>query len=76
MARHRHIVVAAGREHDLVELQGPGLESGGGTSQVKPPGPDELLAVLATQVAWFVALWCAGRLVLSAATRKVVVQGG
>lgn len=38
--------------------------------------PGELLAVLATQVAWFAALWFAGRLMLSAATRKVVVQGG
>ena len=38
--------------------------------------PGELLAVLATQVAWFAALWFGGRLMLSAATRKVVVQGG
>lgn len=36
----------------------------------------DLAAVLALQVAWTVALLAAGRLVLAAATRKVVVQGG
>jgi ABC-2 type transport system permease protein len=36
----------------------------------------DLLATLATQLAWAVALVAAGRLVLARAVRKVVVQGG
>ena len=36
----------------------------------------DLLGVYATQAAWLVALAAAGRLVLSRAVRKVVVQGG
>jgi len=35
-----------------------------------------LLLVLATQLAWAVVLFGAGRMVLAAAVRKVVVQGG
>jgi ABC-2 type transport system permease protein len=41
----------------------------------KYPG-DRLLPVLALQLAWALALLGAGRLVLAAATRKVVIQGG
>jgi len=36
----------------------------------------ELVATLATQVAWAIALLAAGRALVAAATRKVVVQGG
>jgi ABC-2 type transport system permease protein len=36
----------------------------------------ELVGLLAQQVAWLVALLVAGRMVLAAATRRVVVQGG
>jgi ABC-2 type transport system permease protein len=36
-----------------------------------PPGP-----VLAAQVAWVLVLWLAGRLVLAAAGRRLVVHGG
>jgi ABC-2 type transport system permease protein len=36
-----------------------------------PPGP-----VLAAQAAWVVVLWLAGRLVLAAAGRRLVVHGG
>jgi hypothetical protein len=36
-----------------------------------PPGP-----VLAAQVAWILVLWLAGRLVLAAAGRRLVVHGG
>src|SRR5690606_39743129 len=45
MARQRHIVVAARREHDLVELQGSGLEPGRRSGEVQAPGADELLSV-------------------------------
>jgi hypothetical protein len=31
---------------------------------------------LATQVAWVVALWLAGRLALALASRRLVVHGG
>lgn len=36
----------------------------------------ELAGVYALQVAWFGALWIAGRAVLARAVRKVVIQGG
>jgi ABC-2 type transport system permease protein len=39
-------------------------------------GPAELAGALAVQVAWLAVLVGAGRLILAAATRKVVIQGG
>lgn len=39
-------------------------------------GAAEVAAALGSQLGWFLALGLAGRLLLSAATRKVVIQGG
>jgi ABC-2 type transport system permease protein len=39
-------------------------------------GTADVLAALATQLGWFLALGLLGRMMLAAATRKVVIQGG